>query len=79
MGLRRQQTLFTFVPVPPSQWKGARTTHSTLHEEFSPPIRTRVVPGFGQNAVVLFWAASLPVPQSRRVADPRLEPLYSAN
>jgi putative transposase len=50
--------LFTFVRLPPSQWKSARTTNAVerLHEEFRRRIKTQTVLPEAETAPMLFWA-----------------------
>lgn len=50
--------LFTFTPLPPSQWKSARTTNAIerLHEEFRRRIKTQTVLPCADTAAMLFWA-----------------------
>jgi putative transposase len=50
--------LFTFIRLPPSQWKSARTTNAIerLHEEFKRRIKTQTVLPCAQTAAMLFWA-----------------------
>jgi putative transposase len=50
--------LFTFTRLPPSQWKGARTTNAIerLHEEFKRRIKTQTVLPSSDTAAMLFWA-----------------------
>jgi transposase-like protein len=50
--------LFTFVRLPPSQWKSARTTNAIerLHEEFKRRIKTQTVLPSAETAAMLFWA-----------------------
>lgn len=50
--------LFTFLRLPPSQWKSARTTNAIerLHEEFKRRIKTQTVLPSAETASMLFWA-----------------------
>jgi putative transposase len=50
--------LFTFVRLPPSQWRSARTTNAIerLHEEFKRRIKTQTVLPSADTAAMLFWA-----------------------
>ena len=50
--------LFTFLRLPPSQWKSARTTNAIerLHEEFKRRIKTQTVLPSAETAAMLFWA-----------------------
>jgi putative transposase len=50
--------LFTFVRLPPTEWRSARTTNAIerLHEEFKRRIKTRTVLPFADSAAMLFWA-----------------------
>ena len=50
--------LFTFIRLPPSQWKSARTTNAIerLHEEFKRRIKTQTVLPSAETAAMLFWA-----------------------
>jgi transposase-like protein len=50
--------LFTFLRLPPSQWKSARTTNAVerLHEEFRRRIKTQTVLPSAETAAMLFWA-----------------------
>ncbi len=50
--------LFTFVRLPPSQWRSARTTNAIerLHEEFKRWIKTQTVLPSADTAAMLFWA-----------------------
>jgi putative transposase len=50
--------LFTFVRLPPGQWKSARTTNAIerLHEEFKRRIKTQTVLPSAETAAMLFWA-----------------------
>ena len=50
--------LFTFLTLPPSQWKSARTTNAIerLHEEFKRRIKTQTVLPSAETAAMLFWA-----------------------
>ena len=50
--------LFSFVRLPPSQWKSARTTNAVerLHEEFKRRIKTQTVLPSAETAALLFWA-----------------------
>src|SRR3984885_7796603 len=50
--------LIPFPPLPPSQWRSARTTNATerLHEEFKRRIKTQTVLPSADTAAMLFWA-----------------------
>jgi putative transposase len=50
--------LFTFITLPPSQWKSARTTNAIerLHQEFKRRIKTQTVLPSADTAAMLFWA-----------------------
>jgi transposase-like protein len=50
--------LFTFVCLPPSQWRSVRTTNAIerLHEEFKRRIKTQTVLPSADTAAMLFWA-----------------------
>jgi putative transposase len=50
--------LFSFLRLPPSQWKSARTTNAIerLHEEFKRRIKTQTVLPSAETAAMLFWA-----------------------
>ena len=50
--------LFTFLRLPPSQWKSARTTNAIerLHEEFKRRVKTQTVLPSAETAAMLFWA-----------------------
>jgi len=50
--------LFTFIRLPPCQWKSARTTNAIerLHEEFKRRIKTQTVLPSAETAAMLFWA-----------------------
>jgi len=50
--------LFTFMRLPPSQWRSARTTNAIerLHEEFKRRIKTQTVLPSAETAAMLFWA-----------------------
>ena len=50
--------LFTFLRLPPEQWKSARTTNAIerLHEEFKRRIKTQTVLPCAETAAMLFWA-----------------------
>jgi transposase-like protein len=50
--------LFTFITLPPSQWKSVRTTNAIerLHEEFKRRIKTQTVLPSAETAAMLFWA-----------------------
>ncbi|MEX1153084.1 IS256 family transposase, partial [Parvibaculum sp.] len=52
------ERLFAFTRLPPSQWKGARTTNAIerLHEEFKRRIKTQTVLPSAETAAMLFWA-----------------------
>jgi transposase-like protein len=52
------ERLFSFVRLPPSQWKSARTTNAVerLHEEFRRRIKTQTVLPSAETAAMLFWA-----------------------
>jgi putative transposase len=49
--------LFTFLRLPPSQWKSARTTNAIerLHEEFRRRIKTQALLPSAETAAMLFW------------------------
>jgi putative transposase len=49
--------LFTFVRLPPTQWRSARTTNAIerLHEEFKRRIKTQTVLPSADTAAMLFW------------------------
>ena len=55
---RAGDRLFTFLRLPPSQWKPARTTNAIerLHEAFKRRIKTHTVPPLAETAAMLFWA-----------------------
>jgi putative transposase len=48
----------TFIRLPPSQWRSARTTIAIerLHEEFKRRIKTQTVLPSAETAAMLFWA-----------------------
>lgn len=50
--------LFSFLRLPPAQWKSARTTNAIerLHEEFKRRIKTQTLLPCAQTAAMLFWA-----------------------
>jgi putative transposase len=50
--------LFSFLRLPQSQWKSARTTNAIerLHEEFKRRIKTQTVLPSAETAAMLFWA-----------------------
>jgi putative transposase len=50
--------LFTFIRLPPGQWRSARTTNAIerLHEEFKRRIKTQTVLPSAETAAMLFWA-----------------------
>jgi transposase-like protein len=50
--------LFTFITLPPSQWRSVRTTNAIerLHEEFKRRIKTQTVLPSADTAAMLFWA-----------------------
>jgi transposase-like protein len=50
--------LFSFLRLPPAQWKSARTTNAIerLHEEFKRRIKTQTVLPSAETAAMLFWA-----------------------
>ncbi len=50
--------LFSFLRLPPKQWKSARTTNAIerLHEEFKRRIKTQTVLPCAETASMLFWA-----------------------
>ena len=50
--------LFTFLRLPSSQWKSARTTNAIerLHEEFKRRIKVQTVLPSAETAAMLFWA-----------------------
>jgi putative transposase len=52
------ERLFTFIRLPESQWKSARTTNAVerLHEEFKRRIKTQTVLPSAETAAMLFWA-----------------------
>ncbi len=52
------ERLFTFLRLPQSQWKSARTTNAIerLHEEFKRRIKTQTVLPSTETAAMLFWA-----------------------
>src|SRR5947208_13119639 len=52
------ERLFTFLRLPRSQWKSARTTNAIerLHEEFKRRIKTQTVLPSAETAAMLFWA-----------------------
>ena len=50
--------MFSFVRLPPSQWRSVRTTNAIerLHEEFKRRIKTQTVLPSADTAAMLFWA-----------------------
>ena len=52
------ERLFSFLRLPPSQWRSARTTNAIkrLHEEFKRRIKTQTVLPSAETAAMLFWA-----------------------
>jgi transposase-like protein len=52
------ERLFTFLRLPPSQWRSVRTTNAIerLHEEFKRRIKTQTVLPSADTAAMLFWA-----------------------
>ena len=52
------ERLFTFLRLPQSQWKSARTTNAIerLHEEFKRRTKTQTVLPSAETAAMLFWA-----------------------
>ncbi len=58
--------LFSFLRLPPSQWKSARTTNAIerLHEEFKRRIKTQTVLPSAETAAMLFWAKLAKVPSA---------------
>ena len=50
--------LFTFMRLPPDQWRSVRTTNAIerLHEEFKRRIKTQTVLPSADTAAMLFWA-----------------------
>lgn len=50
--------LFSFLRLPSSQWKSARTTNAIerLHEEFKRRIKTQTILPSAETAAMLFWA-----------------------
>jgi putative transposase len=52
------ERLFTFIRLPPSQWRSLRTTNAIerLHEEFKRRIKTQTVLPSADTAAMLFWA-----------------------
>jgi hypothetical protein len=54
----REQLLFTFSRLRPSQWRSVRTTNAIerLHEEFKRRIKTQTVLPSAATAAMLFWA-----------------------
>lgn len=50
--------LFTFLRLPPEQWKSARTSNAIerLHEEFKRRIKTQTLLPSTKTAAMLFWA-----------------------
>jgi putative transposase len=52
------ERLFTFIRLPPSQWRSVRTTNAIerLHEEFKRRIKTQTVLPSADTAAMLFWA-----------------------
>ncbi len=60
------ERLFSFLRLPPSQWKSARTTNAIerLHEEFKRRIKTQTVLPSAETAAMLFWAELPKVPRA---------------
>jgi len=60
------ERLFSFLRLPPSQWKSARTTNAIeqLHEEFKRRIKTQTVLPSAETAAMLFWAKLAKVPSA---------------
>ena len=52
------ERLFTFIRLPPGQWRSMRTTNAIerLHEEFKRRIKTQTVLPSADTAAMLFWA-----------------------
>jgi transposase-like protein len=52
------ERLFSFLRLPPLQWRSARTTNAIerLHEEFKRRIKTQTVLPSAETAAMLFWA-----------------------
>jgi transposase-like protein len=52
------ERLFSFIRLPPSQWKSARATNAIerLHEEFARRIKTQTVLPSAETAAMPFWA-----------------------
>ena len=52
------EKLFTFLRLPPEQWRSVRTTNAIerLHEEFKRRIKTQTVLPSAATAAMLFWA-----------------------
>ena len=52
------ERLFSFLRLPPGQWRSARTTNAIerLHEEFKRRIKTQTVLPSAETAAMLFWA-----------------------
>ena len=52
------ERLFSFLRLPLSQWRSARTTNAIerLHEEFKRRIKTQTVLPSAETAAMLFWA-----------------------
>ena len=52
------ERLFSFLQLPPSQWKSVRTTNAIerLHEEFKRRVKTQTVLPSAETAAMLFWA-----------------------
>src|SRR5260221_1947589 len=52
------EQLFTFLRLPPSQWRSIRTTNAIerLHEEFKRRIKTQCLLPCAETACLLFWA-----------------------
>jgi putative transposase len=50
--------LFTFLRLPPKQWKSTRTSNAIgrLHEEFKRRIKTQTLLPSTKTAAMLFWA-----------------------
>jgi transposase-like protein len=63
--------LFTFVRLPPSQWRSVRTTNAIerLHEEFKRRIKTQTVLPSADTAAMMFWALLASVQISIRKVD----------
>jgi putative transposase len=65
--------LFTFLRLPPSQWKSARTTNAIerLHEEFKRRIKTQTVLPSAETAAMRFWAKLAKVPSAQPMESKR--------